>query len=56
MRLEMARSSLEFFDNMLMGCKGNTNFKVIPVQINKPIYGPQKIDFRDFFFPALILM
>lgn len=54
-RAELSRSALTYFDDVQRGCKGNPNYRALPLHINEPIYGRESLSFADFFAPAVIL-
>ncbi|KAJ1526209.1 hypothetical protein ONE63_009368 [Megalurothrips usitatus] len=54
-RAALGKTALDYFRDVQLGCKGNPDFRALPMQFNQPIYGQYKLNFPDFFAPAIIL-
>ena len=54
-RTTMSRSAIQYHDDLIRGCKGNPNFKALPMHFFDPVYVSFDGDFRTFFGPAIIL-
>lgn len=54
-RTELGRAALQYFDDVVRGCRGNPNVKAVPMHFNNAVYGSFNFDFRTFFGPAIIL-